>query len=200
MLNQWPQHQSVLLQVFILLLLFLSLPAAWLTAAGRPGPARLGLSRLGSARPTDTMTYIQQLQAAAAAAQASLTSPSVRSLSITLGSISSKYWSGGFSYLSVKSAALYCPDFFSWSSSSSSPLSLLLLCGSSSPPPPPPPLPPLRLMYQQIFNLLSIKNALEVSVCSLFAFNNSGSTQGAGGGARCSAQPQWSPVNERHFR
>ncbi len=67
-------------------------PACGMAAvAGQDGPGRLGVSRLGSARPTDTMTYIQQLQAAAAAALTSVTSASIHSASTTMGSISSKY-------------------------------------------------------------------------------------------------------------
>lgn len=159
------QQQSVLLQGTVLLLRR-RLPAAWLQL--QDGPARLGLSRLGSARPTDTMTYIQQLRAAAAAALTSLTSASIRSAPTTLGSIANKYRSGGFSYLSVKSAALYCPDFFFSRSPSFSPLPLLLLCGSSSRLPPPP-RSPLRLIYQQTFNLYSIKKRWRsvLAICPL---------------------------------
>lgn len=109
-------------------------PAAWLQM--QDGPARIGLCRLGSARPTDTMTYIRRPEAAAAAALTSLTAVSTNSISTTSGSISFTHWSDGFSYLSVKSAAFYTVPIFP-PVLLLCPLSLLSLCSSSSRPPPP---------------------------------------------------------------
>lgn len=99
LLLQPPARLSVLLQAvtFILLLLIVvvvvdvSLRPGCSCTTARPGPTRLGLCRLGSARPTDTMTYILRPDAAAAAALTSLPAVSINSISATSGSISFKH-------------------------------------------------------------------------------------------------------------
>lgn len=115
----------------------------------RTGSVCLGLVRLGP--QTQWPTFIS--------CRLRFEPPSPHSATTTVGSISNKYWSGGFSYLLVKPAAFYCPDFFSLSllgpppalclsfSSAALPLAVLFLL--------------LFLLftpvYQQMLNLFSIK-------------------------------------------
>lgn len=167
---------------------------AWL------GSARFGFPRLGSARPTDTMTYIQ---AAAGLLLRSLrfkppwpqTRVSIRPLSTidnpppalppSPRSIGIKYWSGisiSLPFTQICSIFFQRPDFFLLSS----PLLVLLLFSSDSPFS----FAALPLLFLLLFLFLlsgwlisrysisfPFKDQRRFSVSSLVAFNNSAHTE-----------------------
>lgn len=205
------QQQPVLLQgcIFLPLLLFLlSQPAAWLQpGSARPGSVCLGLVRLGP--QTQWPTFSCSSSSSCSSCRLAAASPQPRSAPtpITSGSIRNKYRSGGFSYLSVKSAPFYCPDFFSLlspvlSTSSSSSPPLLGLSFSSAD------LPLLSCSFSsssrtdQSADVWSVFHGKLWGAAQLVVpwLSTTVETEQAVDAARRSAQPQWSRANEGDFR